>query len=974
MRHTKSLSRRAAALLLAVLLALPTVYAAAGDQKLQTTTQIVDGLTYRNTITENAGSRVESFSFELAPHSAAQPILVQGDTTIYAAASINRAISNAQAAGWHVLGGINTDFFALSTGVPLGIVVENGVYKSSNEGENTMVITDGLVSILESPKVSMTLYNPVSGFSTPVHNLNKTRHPLGGLYLLNEYFSVVSTRSDGAGWYVRMRQVADPYTGQMPELTVNAALNLEVIEVFHSDVSPVIGPNEYILTAAAEAGYEGTFESFQPGDLMTLTTACDNAVLSSAQWAGGVGDIMIRNGAVTDSTSWVYASDGRQPRTALGIKADGTLVLYAVDGRQSGYSVGLSQVNLADELLRQGCVTAVNLDGGGSTSFSLWTPGQNGPAVVNRPSDGKPRGCATYLLLVTDEKGDGWPSRLVPTQDGQVVLAGASLPLPQVQAVDTGLNPVSADLSALTYTSLNGLGTVGADSYTAGLQAGTDTLSLSADGLTGTAQLHVVDRLTELKITRAGSTSALTSLNLKAGDQVQLAASGSYWSRTALRSISDVTCTVQGNVGTIDENGLFTASRASGSGSITFSAGGLTQTVNVTMTNLHEDVPPDDWAYEAVEYCYAKGIVSGIAPNLFGRNSSITRGDFMVMLYAAAGRPEVSSPCTFTDVDPNGYQYKALSWAQANGLASGTGDGAFSPNANILREQAFTILYRFLPIAGKDCPDASLSVLDQFPDKDLISTYARNATATMVAQKLVSGGTGGIGPQRTLSRAEMAALLRSLLEHTPITDVPTDPAEPTEPSEPSEPTEPTQPVEPAEPPDPEQPENPSDPSQTVTPPSGGSWMLALDQSALTLVSGSSVALNAAILPAAEGAVITWESSDPETAPVTPAGVVTNLNPDREDKTLTVTASWNGLSASCTVTCQRASRAGTVTGADTGLNVRSGPDTSYGRSGALFNGDRVLVLGQQPGWYQILFRNPSGQAAIGYVSADYLTLD
>ena len=81
-----------------------------------------------------------------------------------------------------------------------------------------------------------------------------------------------------------------------------------------------------------------------------------------------------------------------------------------------------------------------------------------------------------------------------------------------------------------------------------------------------------------------------------------------------------------------------------------------------------------------------------------------------------------------------------------------------------------------------------------------------------------------------------------------------------------------------------------------------------------------------------------------------------------------------MTASCTVTCQGAHRSGTVTGADTGLNVRSGPDTSYIRVGSLRNGEQVIVLGQQPGWYQILFCNDSGQAAIGYVSADYLTLN
>ena len=102
MRHTTSFPRRAAALLLALLLAVPTVFAAAGEQKLQTVTRLVDGLTYRNTVTLNGGSRVESFSFELAPHSAAQPILVQGDTTIYGGATIRSAVANVQAQGYLV--------------------------------------------------------------------------------------------------------------------------------------------------------------------------------------------------------------------------------------------------------------------------------------------------------------------------------------------------------------------------------------------------------------------------------------------------------------------------------------------------------------------------------------------------------------------------------------------------------------------------------------------------------------------------------------------------------------------------------------------------------------------------------------------------------------------------------------------------------------------------------------------------------
>ena len=97
MTHKMTLPRRGAAFLLALLLALPTVYAdtGAGARKLQTSTSIVDGLTYRNTVSVNDGNRVESFSLELAPDSLARPILKQSAGTIYGGATINKAVSNA---------------------------------------------------------------------------------------------------------------------------------------------------------------------------------------------------------------------------------------------------------------------------------------------------------------------------------------------------------------------------------------------------------------------------------------------------------------------------------------------------------------------------------------------------------------------------------------------------------------------------------------------------------------------------------------------------------------------------------------------------------------------------------------------------------------------------------------------------------------------------------------------------------------
>ena len=100
MKHKISLPRRVAAFALAFLLVLPNAYAAAGEQKLQTSTQIAQGLTYRNTVTVNDGSRVESFSFELSPDSPVRPILWQGSETIYTSATINWAVSTAQPREW----------------------------------------------------------------------------------------------------------------------------------------------------------------------------------------------------------------------------------------------------------------------------------------------------------------------------------------------------------------------------------------------------------------------------------------------------------------------------------------------------------------------------------------------------------------------------------------------------------------------------------------------------------------------------------------------------------------------------------------------------------------------------------------------------------------------------------------------------------------------------------------------------------
>lgn len=102
---------------------------------------------------------------------------------------------------------------------------------------------------------------------------------------------------------------------------------------------------------------------------------------------------MVRDGKV------VVTADGRgrHPRTAIGWNKD-HFFMVEVDGRQRGLSVGMTYQELANYMIKLGCDTALNLDGGGSAT--LWVMGQ----VMNSPSEGRPRGCANGLVLIQKDR------------------------------------------------------------------------------------------------------------------------------------------------------------------------------------------------------------------------------------------------------------------------------------------------------------------------------------------------------------------------------------------------------------------------------------------------------------------------------------------------------------------------------------------------------------------------------------------
>ena len=102
--------------------------------------------------------------------------------------------------------------------------------------------------------------------------------------------------------------------------------------------------------------------------------------------------VLVRDSALMsnlDSAGGVAFASARHPRTAAGIAQNGTrLILAVVDGRQAPYSDGMSLRELANLMLALGARDALNLDGGGSSTFVFADPSLYGTRrIANKPSD-----------------------------------------------------------------------------------------------------------------------------------------------------------------------------------------------------------------------------------------------------------------------------------------------------------------------------------------------------------------------------------------------------------------------------------------------------------------------------------------------------------------------------------------------------------------------------------------------------------
>lgn len=675
---------------------------------------------------------------EYTPSTTVYPVVVSG-SKLCNTGKYSSMAALLEAQGKHVIAGINGDYYVVATGMPLGIIVEDGVLLTSDGGHYGVGFTKDGQSVFGMPTLSMSF--SINGQDYALTAVNKDRYDGGTALYTDAYRYDYKTNNSGDG--------VDLVCSIDGALGLSCTRTLTVESVLTGGGSQTIPQGKVILSVSATVaqGLMDAVKTLGAGSQIGLKIACPSGWENVRYAVGSLYKL------VTDGKAESGLEQTAAPRTAVGKKADGSLVFYTIDGRQSGYSVGTSMQTLAERMLELGCTEAAVMDGGGSTSLDAIYLGDSSASQINLPSDGSQRSVSDYIMLVTDAKPTGVASRLALYPLNSELLLGAQQSFTLKAADDNGYAASPDRAVALAVT--GGVGTVAADGTFTAAAAGSGSVTASAEGYSGASvQVNVVDTPDYIAVKKEGG-GAVSSLSVSTGSTTALTAAAS---KNYLALVSQDSCykwTASGNIGTVDANGTFTAGTETASGSITVSAGTCSVSIPVTVTKpeRYDDVSQSDWFYDAVKFTGDAGIMTGTASRTFSPNTNVTRAMAVTVLYRLEKSPAVTGAAGFSDVAASAWYADAVAWASSKGIVLGD-NGRFDPDAAITREQLAAILYRY---SGSPATSGTLAA---FSDKASVSSWAQTPLSWAVEAKYITGMTDTtIAPAETATRAQFATIL-----------------------------------------------------------------------------------------------------------------------------------------------------------------------------------------------------------------------
>jgi hypothetical protein len=265
--------------------------------------------------------------------------------------------------------GVNGDLFALADGRPTGVLMLSGVmaHGPTPERSSIGIAADGTLRVER-----IRMFGTWRGLGQRRPLPLNAAPSANGFALYTPAWGPTTPASRGT-----VEAVLQPLPATQPNLDLVGP----VTQIAQGLGGTPIPPDGAVLVARGTAAERLATEA-PVGTPVTLRFRLDPDWTGVVDAIGG-GPVLVREAKPVFRHNELFSTAqlARNPRTAVGQLADGRIVLVVVDGRQPGYSVGMTNFELAQTLVRLGAVTGAGLDAGGSSTMAF------DGALLNRPSD-----------------------------------------------------------------------------------------------------------------------------------------------------------------------------------------------------------------------------------------------------------------------------------------------------------------------------------------------------------------------------------------------------------------------------------------------------------------------------------------------------------------------------------------------------------------------------------------------------------
>ncbi len=736
----------------------------------------------------------------------------------YGAETLSDIISKTDIGNKRVAAAINADFFDMwVTGLPFGVQITNGRIVATNnakydkEEERVSVgfKADGS-TVFGTPEFDMSL--TVDDFNIKIDKINQRNNYTNYVLLFNSDYESKTywgTNQSGGTYDVMVLKTNKA-------LTISDKIDCKFDSFLPNLTSPVdIEKGKLYICAPS-----GFFSGFDKNSTKTSYVTIKE---KTGRWknvinAVGGGNFLVNHGQMRyPSTFDDDIKNVKTSRSAFGVKADGTYVFYTAEHNKNAGTTGVWMEAVAQAMYNMGCVYAINLDGGGSTTIAADVG--DGIKIKNKCQDGSQRKVANALLLVTDEL----PSVVVEDFESERKLTEVYSGTNLVTASLDNNNAFTGESALKLKYSLSGKGNSVAVKFDPINVSKYKYLSIATNGVGVTISARLKNKNKEfLRPITSGADKGYVRSQINVSDATSLVGFVLTYNKkntgtVLIDRIVGLTTDLRGDVTAPQMTVAANAKKlAVGATEPPFAAGVDKKSIEITVdrekplqTNvistgaysndrIHKakitvtdilgnralayqlfksptynsplpfaDMNDSKWDALAIRYCYENGIVNGIKENgvyYYKGNKNITRTEFCVMAvnnkkldvnkYVGVKLPYKDAG----SIPKWALLYVKAAYAEGLMIGSQTAEGlVFSPNSEITRQEAAAVVDRLINI------DTRLNSVKKYADEADISNWAKSHVESVTRHGLFGGDDQGrFLPKKSLSRSESAVVMSKL--------------------------------------------------------------------------------------------------------------------------------------------------------------------------------------------------------------------